>query len=150
EDVMRQIFLALWLSINICVVCAQPLPQAAPPPTKQCGPSIVGVLIKIGWAYATKTSLSFDQPRPCPDSTQEPQRKVRPRPTPEPKPDAPSAVARLDNGLAELPATEVMRLARLLYIRPRSAWFNSEKLERELLKRKEFGELGLEITRKAS
>lgn len=49
--------------------------------------------------------------------------------------------------LAEFPAAEVMRLARILYIRSRSSWFNTEKLERELLKRKEFGELGLEITR---
>ncbi|MEP7340702.1 MAG: hypothetical protein ABI977_23430, partial [Acidobacteriota bacterium] len=51
--------------------------------------------------------------------------------------------------LADLPAAEVMRKARLLYIRPRSSWFNREKLERELLKRKEFGELGLELTRSA-
>lgn len=52
--------------------------------------------------------------------------------------------------LADLPAAEVMRKARLLYIRPRSSWFNREKLERELLKRKEFGELGLELTRSAN
>lgn len=52
--------------------------------------------------------------------------------------------------LAELPAAEALGKARLLYIRPRSSWFNSEKLERELLKRKEFGEMGLEITRSAS
>jgi hypothetical protein len=51
--------------------------------------------------------------------------------------------------LADLPAAEVMRKARLLYIRPRSSWFNREKLERELLKRKEFSELGLELTRSA-
>lgn len=47
-----------------------------------------------------------------------------------------------------MPAVEVMRLARLLYIQPRSSWFDREKLERELMKRREFGELGLEITRK--
>ena len=55
-----------------------------------------------------------------------------------------------ESSLAAMPAAEVMRLARLLYIRPRSSRFNKEKLERELLKRREFGELGLEITRKAS
>ena len=52
--------------------------------------------------------------------------------------------------LSDLPAAEVMRKARLVYIRPRSSWFNREKLERELLKRKEFGELGLELTRSAN
>lgn len=49
--------------------------------------------------------------------------------------------------LPELPAREVMKYARLLYFKARSQWFNAEKLERELLKRKEFGDLGLEITR---
>jgi hypothetical protein len=150
---MRQIFLALWLSINICVIGAPPLPhslqQSVPPATKQCQPSLGEILIKVGWAYAFKLSPSIPESRPCPDREQETQRNVRPRPTPEPKTDAPSAVVRYDNSLSELPATEVMRLARLLYIRPRSSWFNKEKLERELLKRKEFGELGLELTRSA-
>ena len=157
---MRQMFLALWLSINICVVYALPLPhplQQTAPAAKQCRPSLGEVLLKVSWAYAFKLPLAIPEARPCPDSAQETQRNVRPRPTPELKPepkpepkiDAPSAVARLDNSLAELPASEVMRLARLLYIRPRSSWFNTEKLERELLKRKEFGELGLEITRSA-
>lgn len=49
--------------------------------------------------------------------------------------------------LPELPAREVMKYARLLYFKARSGWYNADKLERELLKRKEFGELGLEITR---
>jgi hypothetical protein len=49
--------------------------------------------------------------------------------------------------LPELPAREVMKHARLLYFKARSSWYNADKLERELLKRKEFGELGLEITR---
>lgn len=150
---MRYQFLALWLCINFCVVGAQPLPPArqrpAPAEMKQCRPSLWGVLLEVGWAYAFKSSLAIAEARPCPDSEQETQRNVRPRPTPEPTPAAPGAVARLDNSLAELPAAEVLRLARLLYIRPRSSWFNQEKLERELLKRKEFGELGLEITRKA-
>lgn len=49
--------------------------------------------------------------------------------------------------ISELPAAEALQQARLLFIRPRSSFFNKEKLERELLKRKEFGEMGLEITR---
>jgi hypothetical protein len=54
------------------------------------------------------------------------------------------------NRLSDLPAGEALHKARLLFIRPRSSWFNREKLERELLKRKEFGEMGLEITRSAN
>ena len=57
--------------------------------------------------------------------------------------DAPTPASRL----AELPAPEALRQARLLAIRQRSSRFNPEKLERELLKQREFGELGLEITR---
>ncbi|MGH9753488.1 MAG: hypothetical protein ACREA2_11955 [Blastocatellia bacterium] len=53
------------------------------------------------------------------------------------------------NQLTYLPAADALRKARLLFIRSRSSWFNPEKLERELLKRKEFGELGLELTRSA-
>jgi hypothetical protein len=49
--------------------------------------------------------------------------------------------------LPELPAREVMKYAQLLHFKARSRWYNAEKLERELLKRKEFGELGLEVTR---
>ncbi len=49
--------------------------------------------------------------------------------------------------IADLPGPEALRQARLLFIRPRSSFFNKEKLERELLKRKEFNEMGLEITR---
>lgn len=49
--------------------------------------------------------------------------------------------------ISELPAAEALRQARLLFIRPKSSFMNKEKLERELLKRKEFGEMGLEITR---
>lgn len=49
--------------------------------------------------------------------------------------------------ISELPAAEALRQARLLFIRPKSSFLNKEKLERELLKRKEFVEMGLEITR---
>jgi len=51
------------------------------------------------------------------------------------------------NPVSELPAAEALNKAWLLFIRPRSGFFDKEKLERELLKRKEFGEMGLEITR---
>lgn len=53
------------------------------------------------------------------------------------------------NQLTYLPAADALRKARLLFIRSRSSWFNPEKLEHELLKRKDFGELGLELTRSA-
>lgn len=49
--------------------------------------------------------------------------------------------------ISELPAAEALRQARLLFIRPKSSFMNKEKLERELLKRKEFTEMGFEITR---
>ena len=49
--------------------------------------------------------------------------------------------------ISELPAAEALQQARLLFIRPKSSFLNKEKLERELLKRKEFGEMKLEITR---
>lgn len=52
--------------------------------------------------------------------------------------------------IADLPGPEALRQARLLFIRPRSSFFNKEKLERELLKRKEFNEMGLEMTRSIS
>ncbi len=74
------------------------------------------------------------------------QEKPKPAPS-EPKPAPVIEALPTEGRLAEFPAAEVMRLARMLYIRQRSAWFNAEKLERELLKRAEFGELGLEITR---
>ena len=75
------------------------------------------------------------------------QEKPKPTPTPEEKPPTVVEALPTESRLAEFPAAEVMRLARMLYIRSRSSWFNTEKLERELLRRKEFGELGLEITR---
>lgn len=61
----------------------------------------------------------------------------------ETKQEAKSAPVRI----ADLPGPEALRQARLLFVRPRSSFFNKEKLERELLKRKEFNEMGLEITR---
>ena len=54
------------------------------------------------------------------------------------------------NSISELPVAEALNKARLLFIRPRSGFFDKEKLERELLKRKEFGDMGLEITRSIS
>jgi len=110
-------------------------PQAAHP----CRPSVLGVLASLGWAYATKRSLMLPSPSsPCVEAPQE---------TPAPQETKPASSA---SPLANLPAGEAMRKARLLFIRPRSSWFNREKLERELLKRKEFGEMGLELTRSAN
>ena len=54
------------------------------------------------------------------------------------------------NQISELPAAEALQKARMLFIRPRSGFFDKDKLERELLKRKEFGEMGLELTRSVS
>ena len=54
------------------------------------------------------------------------------------------------NPISEMPAAEVLQKARLLFIRPRSGFFDKDKLERELLKRKDFGDMGLEITRSVS
>lgn len=52
--------------------------------------------------------------------------------------------------ISELPAAEALNKARLLFIRPKSSFLNKEKFERELLKRKEFTEMELEITRSVS
>lgn len=112
-------------------------PQVA----KQCGPAIAGSLFLLGLAFATKSTALLRQPLPCNDEPQEVRQKSR---EPEIKNSPPQ------HRLANLTAVEALREARLLYIRPRSSWFNREKLERELLKRKEFGELGLEVTRSAS
>lgn len=49
--------------------------------------------------------------------------------------------------ISELPADEALRQARLLFVRPKSSFMNKEKFERELLKRKDFTDLGLELTR---
>ena len=63
-------------------------------------------------------------------------------------PEAVTAVqAQNQTQISELPAGEALQQARLFFIRQRSSFFNKEKLERELLKRKEFGEMKLEITR---
>ena len=114
--------------------------QTTRTPTK-CRPgNLLAELFVAGVSYiATKSPQSFVREYGCPPAKQEP------KPNPQAKLET-----RIDNRLVEMPAAEVMRLARLLYVRPRSTWFNKEKLERELLKRREFGELGLEITRKAS
>lgn len=60
--------------------------------------------------------------------------------TPQPQPREP-------NRLTELSVAEALREARLLHISMRSAFCEEEKLERELLKRKEFDELELGLTR---
>ena len=117
---------------------AQPAAQAAA--ARRCRPNVWGVLLLGGLAYAGKSTVPLRLVRPCADSAP----AAPPVAEQESKPAAPP------NRLTELPAAEVMRQARLLFVRPRSSWFNREKLERELLKRKEFGELGLEITRSAS
>jgi hypothetical protein len=108
---------------------------------KQCGPGVAGVLFLGGLAYATKSTAPLRMLPTCERAPQEERQKKR-----EMEVKAPSPQHRL----ATLSAAEALREARLLYIRPRSSWFNSEKLERELLKRKEFGEMGLEITRSAN
>jgi len=146
---MRQLFLVLLLNVSGYVVSAQPLQQSTAQTVKQCRPSIREVLVGLGWAYAFKLPVTTHQPRPCYDNPQEAQQsgRAKPTPTPPPKLDSASASTPTASSLAEMPAVEVVRLARLLYIRPRSSRFSKEKLERELLKRREFGELGLEITR---
>jgi hypothetical protein len=113
---------------------------------KQCRPSILGLLVEIGWAYATKSPALVSGTRPCQDNTPKAQQNPSDQ---EDKSTTPSQTpTKTPSGrMANLPADEALRKARLLLIRPRSSWFNREKLERELLKRKEFGELRLELTR---
>lgn len=168
---MRQRFLALLFSAGIYVACApplqaqttnsnnsdlvlaqaaanqapgvalsQPLQQPKAPAAKQCRPTFWDVLVAGGWAYVTESFVPTSGPRPCPDNTPEARQKPAEQ---EAKPAPPP------NQLTYLPAADALRKARLLFIRSRSSWFNPEKLEHELLKRKEFGELGLELTRSA-
>lgn len=108
---------------------------------RRCRPKVWSVLLRDGLAYTSKSTAVpvLLLLRPCSDSPSATPPSIAPQQ--EAKPSAPS------NGLAELPAAETLRQARLLFIRARSSWFNREKLERELLKRREFGELGLEISR---
>lgn len=136
--------LLLPIVISAAVISAQalafsPAGETAPAqaPTTRCRLNVWGVLLRGGLAYASKSTVPLKLICPCPDSAP----TAPPVPEQEGKPTAPA------NRLTELSATEVMRQARLLFVRRRSAWFDPEKLERELLKRKEFGELGLEITR---
>jgi len=144
---MRALFLTLILISNAGRYSHQSQPQtlqqpqsSPSPEAKQCKPDLIGFAIRAGFAYALKTPTLLSDSRPCPENSQiEQQNKQR-----ENRPE------RSPNYFTELSAAEVMREARLLYIRPKSSWFNKEKLERELLKRKEFGELGLEITRSAN
>lgn len=142
------LLLALAISASPDLVQAAVLyqPQAAnqrrkeAPAATQCGPGVAGVLFLGGLAYATKSTAPLRLLPTCQGEPQEVRRKpqmleVR-KQTPERR-------------LAKLPAAEALREARILYIRQRSSRFNPEKLERELLKRKEFGEMGLELTRNA-
>jgi hypothetical protein len=121
---MRQIFLVLLLGVSNNAVSAQPL------------------------QLDTGLPDTAHQPRACRNDMQQVRQNVQTKSATE----ANSTLVKVpaESSLAEMPAVEVMRLARLLYVRSRSSWFNQEKLERELLKRKEFGELGLELTRKVN
>lgn len=138
-----------WLMPGCRAQAARPTAPAAPrqrptkPAADKCEPHILGELILLGLAIATKTSYNHDHSRPCPDTRsagvvprQDPQTSVAPTPTPLPL-----------GRLANLPAAEALRTARLLCLLPRSHWFNREKLERELLRHNEFGALSLELTR---
>jgi hypothetical protein len=111
-----------------------------PPAVKQCRPDVWSVLLSVAWAYATKSPTSVSNSRPCPDDAQEARQDPLKQEASPPPPPRPSR-------LTELPAAEALREARWLFIHPRSHWFSREKLERELIKRKEFGEMGLELTR---
>lgn len=140
---MKAILLTLILISN-AGLCADPFQartlQSPQPPVaeaKQCKPDLLGFVILGGIAYATKSTNLLSVSRPCPESSEaKPQDKQK-----ENKP------GRSPNYFTELSTAEVMSEARVLYIKQRSSRFNKEKLERELIKRREFGEMGLEITR---
>src|SRR5262245_891582 len=55
----------------------QHLQQSEPPPAKQCQPSIWGLLLSAGWAYATKSPIPTHEPRPCPDNLQEVRKRAQ-------------------------------------------------------------------------
>lgn len=136
----------IWLFV-LDLLCATGLnAQTLTVATRCLTPGRVAQATLVGlFVVATRSpKLPFGFPA-CPSATA--QEKPKPTPSPEPKPPTTIEAMPTEGRVAEFPAPEVMRLARILYIRSRSAWFNTEKLERELLKRKEFGELGLEITR---
>jgi hypothetical protein len=140
----------VWLCLVGCfgayVAQAQTMLPAKAPAPRCLTPGRVASATLIGlFVIATRSpKIPFSFPA-CPAATT--QERPKPTPTPEQKPATVVEAMPTEGRLAEFPAAEVMRLARMLYIRSRSSWFNTEKLERELLKRKEFGELGLEITR---
>jgi hypothetical protein len=114
--------------------------EARPQAAKQCGPGVAGTLFLVGLAVAMKSSDLLHRPLPCAFAPQEVRQKPR---VLEVRKQA------TERRLANLPVAEALREARMLYIHQRSSRFNPEKLERELLKRKEFGEMGLELTRNA-
>lgn len=138
---MRTIFLVIILIANagLCASPSQALtsqsPQPPPDESKQCKPDLLGFAIRASFAFALKSPNLLSDSRPCPESSQALQQN-------EQKPSKPAP-----NYFTELSTAEVMREARVLYIKQRSSRFNKEKLERELIKRREFGEMGLEITR---
>lgn len=132
-------------AVSAQAIAFRPASKTALPPSlaqsaaaRRCQPKVWSVLLLGGLAYASKSTVPLLLLRPCSGSPPAmppsvAQQEAKPSATP--------------NSLAELPAAEALRQARLLFIRARSSWFNREKLERELLKRREFGELGLEISR---
>lgn len=134
-----------WLCA-LFLLCAARVPAQSHTVTPLCQPpgAAAQMLFTVIAFALTKAPHVFVKAPPCQQPVPTPTPPViKPEHTPAPIIEAMPTEGRL----AEFPAAEVMRLARMLYIRSRSSWFNAEKLERELLKRKEFGELGLEITR---
>lgn len=133
----------LLLTLSVGVVQTPSTAPSQPVAVRRCAPKLLGVVAEIGWAFVVGRAPHLTSAHPCPPQTPAPPVKEPARPV---RQDEPELVSRL----AKLPAHEALRQARFLYIRQRSSFFNKEKLERELLKRKEFAELGLEITRSAS
>lgn len=134
-------------SCGLCLLGAASLRAQSPEAVSHCltpGRVASGALTGLFFVVTKSPETPFGLPA-CPAGSE--QEKPKPTPTPEQKPPGVIEAMPTESRLAEFPAAEVMRLARMLYLRSRSSWFNPEKLERELLKRKEFGELGLEITR---
>lgn len=142
-DFMRALLLVLILISNagLCAGPSQALTSQSPQPpldeAKQCKPGLLGFVILAGFAYATRSTNPLSVSLPCPESSQAVQQDKQKE----------TKSSQKINYFTELSAAEVMREAKVLYINQRSSRFNKEKLERELLKRREFGEMGLEITR---
>jgi hypothetical protein len=127
------------ISLCLAIVSGACAASAQAPATPACRPSLLRALVSAGWAYATNRNPSLASAT-CPDPAQDP-------------PQAPPAQASQPqfppNRLTNLAAVEALREARRLFVMPRSRFFSSQKLERELLKHKGFSELELELTRSA-